>query len=135
MTDVPDKYKPLQQHAGVGASDVFFQRQHQFDLGFTIDHDAENHTPEELTRIGSCYILYGCAQQEGRELQLPVANWPKDTEIEWRDEDTPKKYIVKGAAYICAALDLEHALDMVRRQEELEAEQAPFVESEVVEDE
>jgi len=102
----------LNVHAGAGISAIAFERSHQIDLGYDVEHDARNHTVEELMRIGVCYAEFGVNQLEDAGQDEPHPFWP-DT-IPWMPEKDPYLYITKGAAFIAAALDLKQAKDMER---------------------
>lgn len=74
-------------------------------LGYDIKHDAQCHSPEELMRVGSCYIEYAANEMEGMAQDSPHPFWP-DTEIPWKPEESPIENAAKGAAFVAAALDL-----------------------------
>lgn len=82
-------------------------------LGYDVKHDDEHHSPEELMRIGQCYIDWSTIELEGgnprEEHGEQHAFWPHDTEIPWKPEASAIENAAKGAAFVAAALDLLHA--------------------------
>lgn len=85
------------------------ERLRQVDkLGYSIAHDDEHHSPEELLRIGACYIDYAATDMEGVGQDEEHAFWP-DTTIPWKPEMSSIENAAKGAAFVAAALDLLHA--------------------------
>ena len=77
-------------------------------LGYDLPHDDIEHTPEELLRIGSCYIEYAANEMEGLGQDSPHPFWPQGTSIPWKPEASPMETAIKGAAFVAAALDLMH---------------------------
>lgn len=107
----------LNHWQGQGISNIRLEREHQIDLGYDLDHDNECHSPTDLLRIGACYADLAALVMEGDE---PTEVWDKegkhplwpDVGVPWTPEDTAVGNAVKAAAFIAAALDLEHALQM-----------------------
>ena len=75
------------------------------ELGYTLQHDDEEHSFEELLRIGACYVDYAANDAEGMGQDSPHPFWP-DTSIPWKPEESSMENAVKGAAFVAAALDL-----------------------------
>lgn len=101
-------------HLGAGLTAITFERAHQVDLGYDVEHDAARYSVEELMRVGTCYVDYGTNMLEGSDQDTPHPFWPAHTGIPWTLEKESTDYIVKGAAYLAAALDLKHAQDLER---------------------
>ncbi len=99
----------LDDFFGGGAGWVWSERSRHLDLGYTIAHDADEHSVEELTRIGSCYINWAANGLEGSEGDIPPAFYPEDSSIPWKTPDSEVEGLVKGASFILAALDLFNA--------------------------
>lgn len=84
-------------------------------LGYTIPHDNEEHSVDELLRIGVCYADAAASEEEGMSLSEEWGVdekhpfWPEDSTISWKLEVSPMENATKGAAFIAAALDLMHA--------------------------
>lgn len=79
------------------------------DLGYTVQHDADEHGVDELLRIGACYIDYAANQAEGVGQDRDHPFWP-DTSVPWKPEISPSENAAKGAAFVAAALDLMYAI-------------------------
>lgn len=81
-------------------------------LGYTIPHDSDEHSVEELMRVGACYIDWATQEMEGDDPQsshgVCHAFWP-ETSIPWKPEDSAIENAAKGAAFVAAALDLLYA--------------------------
>lgn len=86
------------------------ERLRQVDkLGYTVEHDAEEHSVEELMRIGACYVDWAACDLEGVSMDSPHPFWPTDSTIPWIPEFSAMENAAKGAAFVAAALDLLHA--------------------------
>lgn len=75
-------------------------------LGYTVEHDHAEHSPEELMRIGACYVDWAACDLEGSYADNPHPFWPEDSSIPWKPEESAIENAAKGAAFVAAALDL-----------------------------
>lgn len=75
-------------------------------LGYTVQHDHDEHSAEELMRIGACYVDYAANDLEGQSQDNPHSFWPEDSSIPWKPENSAIENAAKGAAFVAAALDL-----------------------------
>lgn len=75
--------------------DVLDERMRQIELGYTVDHDRNEHTSDELIEAALHYASFG------NDLSYPCP-WPTSG----GGADTLRSMLIKAAALIVAAIEL-----------------------------